>query len=118
MSRHENGSFREDWLFLSELKARLSADSYECRRTGEEFHSGRPKWGVTFYEGRGAERRLITTRLAMELTSKTTGKPYMVVRAVELPASLEGQGQAQPTPVGPEGRNSGAGVALALFVSE
>ena len=69
-------SFAESWAFGSELKQQLGAASYDIRPLPEKFRSGRPKFECLFFD---QDHALICRRIAMELTSKKTGKPYHMV---------------------------------------
>ena len=68
-------SFSEQWGFPSEIKKELGAASYDVRPLSESFRSGRPKWECLFFS---KDNKLISRRIAMELTSKKTGKAYHV----------------------------------------
>ena len=69
-------TFAESWAFPSELKQQLEAATYDIRQLPEKFRSGRPKFECLFFDRGNA---LICRRIAMELTSKKTGKPYHMV---------------------------------------
>ena len=81
----EASTFRTDWAFPSEVKTALGADSYEVIDTQLAYSTGRTKYEARFYSGKGRERQLITTRDAMELIGKGSGKKYFVCRAAERP---------------------------------
>ena len=70
-----NKTFDEQWAFPSEIKKQLGAASYDLRPLPENFRSGRPKWEALFFAG---DRKLLSRRTAMELTSKRTGAKYHV----------------------------------------
>ena len=69
-------SFADNWAFASELKQELGAASYDIRLLPEKFRSGRPKFECLFFDKGNS---LISRRIAMELTSKRSGKPYHMV---------------------------------------
>ena len=69
-------SFAESWAFGSELKQQLGAASYDIRPLPEKFRSGRPKFECLFFD---QDHALICRRIAMELVSKKSGKPYHMV---------------------------------------
>ena len=75
-------SFAENWTFPTELKKELGASSYTITPLPphEVFRSGRPKFEALFLDRGG---KVLSRRLAMELVSKKTGKPYHVVSRVE-----------------------------------
>ena len=75
-STHRMTSFAESWCFPSELKQQLEAASYDIRQLPEKFRSGRPKFEALFFDKANV---LISRRIAMELMSKKTGKPYHMV---------------------------------------
>ena len=85
MAQESASSFRTDWLFPSEVKTALGADSYEVIDTQLSYNTGRAKFEARFYSGKGRERKLITTRDAMELIGKSSCKKYFVCRAAERP---------------------------------
>ena len=85
MAQESASSFRTDWLFPSEVKTALGADSYEVIDTQLAYSTGRTKYEARFYSGKGRERQLITTRDAMELIGKSSCKKYYVCRAAERP---------------------------------
>jgi hypothetical protein len=63
----QESSTRKDdwgWLFPSEVKAALSADSYEVIDTQLAYSTGRTKYEARFYSGKGRERQLITTNIS------------------------------------------------------
>ena len=70
-----SNDFQTQWGFPSEIKTQLGAARYELRKMPMQFRSGRPKWACVFYDEGG---NIISTRTAMELTSKRTGEPYHV----------------------------------------
>ena len=70
-----NSDFQSQWGYPSEIKSELGAAYYELRHLPDTFHSGRPKMECLFVS---ADRKLVSRRLAMELTSKKTGKPYRI----------------------------------------
>ena len=70
-----NSDFQSQWGYPSEIKTDLGAAYYELRPLPDNFRSGRPKWECLFFS---ADRKLVSRRLAMELVSKKTGKPYRV----------------------------------------
>jgi hypothetical protein len=84
MAQRDDGTstFAQDWPFPSEVKKDLKADSYEVLPSGQKYKSGRDKWTATFYSGRGALRRVVSRRDAMELVSKA-GRVYYVCRSRE-----------------------------------
>ena len=67
-------TFNESWVVIWELKKTLNAATYQTRDTNEKFKSGRAKLEIKFFN---VESKLITTRTAMELTSKS-GNEYIV----------------------------------------
>jgi len=77
-----DSGFGRDWVFLSVVKEALGASSYELAVAGH-FRTGRPKWSASFYSGWADARTLITTRDAMELVSRSTGRKYFVCRSAE-----------------------------------
>jgi hypothetical protein len=89
-----NKTFEERWAFPSQVKAELRAASYDVRPLPENFKSGRPKWEALFFGGDG---RLLSRRIAMELTSKRTGAKYHVcARCDKREATARPQPQADP----------------------
>ena len=66
--------FEDSWVVIWELKKTLNAAIHNVSITGTTFKSGRPKLQVKFYS---VESKLITTRDAMQLTSKG-GNEYIV----------------------------------------
>ena len=68
-------TFESSWGFPSDIKKELDAASFDVRPLPEKFRSGRQKWECLFF-GKGDE--LISRRVAMQLTSKKTNKPYHV----------------------------------------
>jgi hypothetical protein len=74
-------SFGASWGFASEIKKELAAASYDVRPLPEKFRSGRPKWECLFFS---KDEKLISRRVAMQLTSKKTGKPYHVCAREEV----------------------------------
>ena len=68
-------TFEQQWGFPSEIKKELGAASFDVRPLPEKFRSGRQKWECLFFS-KGDE--LISRRVAMQLESKKTGKPYHV----------------------------------------
>ena len=70
-----NTDFQSQWGYPSEIKTQIGAASYELRPLSENFRSGRPKWECLFF---AADRKLVSRRLAMELSSKRTCKLYHV----------------------------------------
>ena len=68
-------SFSTQWGFPSDIKKELDAASFDVRPLPESFRSGRPKWECLFFS---EDRKLMSRRVAMQLTSKKTGKPYHV----------------------------------------
>ena len=83
MAQESASTFRTDWLFPSEVKTALGADSYEVIDTQLSYNTGRAKFEARFYTGKGRERQLITTRDAMQLIGKSSCKKYFVCRAAE-----------------------------------
>ena len=71
-----NSDFLSQWGYPSEIKTELGASYYELRNLPDIFRSGRPKMECLFFS---ADRKLVSRRLAMELVSKKTNKPYRVV---------------------------------------
>ena len=67
-------TFNESWVVIWELKKTLNAATYQTRDTNEKFASGRAKLEIKFYN---VNSKIITTRTAMELTSKG-GNRYLV----------------------------------------
>ena len=70
-----NSDFLSQWGYPSEIKTEIGAAYYELRPLPDNFRSGRPKMEALFFS---ADRKLVSRRLAMELTNKKTGKPYHV----------------------------------------
>ena len=70
-----NSDFLSQWGYPSEIKTEIGAAYYELRPLPDNFRSGRPKWECLFFS---ADRKLVSRRLAMELISKKTNKPYRV----------------------------------------
>ena len=70
-----NSDFQSQWGYPSEIKTDLGASYYELRHLPDTFRSGRPKIECLFFS---ADRKLVIRRMAMELVSKKTGKPYRV----------------------------------------
>ena len=70
-----NTDFLAQWGYPSEIKTQLGAAYYELRNLPDNFRSGRPKMEALFFS---ADRKLVIRRMAMELVSKKTGKPYRV----------------------------------------
>jgi hypothetical protein len=68
-------TFEQQWGFPSEIKTQLGAASYDVRPLPEKFRSGRQRWECLFF-GKGNE--LISRRVAMQLISKKTNRPYHV----------------------------------------
>ena len=68
-------TFESSWGFPSDIKKELDAASFDVRPLPESFRSGRPKWECMFFS---KDNKLISRRVAMQLTSKKTGKPYHV----------------------------------------
>ena len=66
--------FEDNWVVIWELKKTLNAATYQTTDTNEKFASGRPKLEIKFYN---VNSKLITTRVSMELTSKS-GNRYLV----------------------------------------
>lgn len=88
-------SFEASWAFLSEIKKELGAASYDVRPLPVNFKSGRAKFEALFFSG---DRKLISRRTAMELTSKRTGGKYHVCQREE--AATKPQ-PARPQPADP-----------------
>ena len=72
---NNGNTFNESWGFPSEIKTQLGAASFDLRPLPDNFRSGRQKWECLFFS---EDRKLISRRVAMPLTSKKTGKPYHV----------------------------------------
>ncbi len=72
----DSKSFEDNWTFPNELKTQLGAASYDIRPLLETFRSGRPKFEALFLDRTGT---VLSRRIAMELVSKKSGKPYHVV---------------------------------------
>ena len=68
-----NTDFQSQWAYPSEVKTDLGAAYYELRPLPDTFRSGRPKMEALFFS---ADRKLVSRRMAMELVSKKTNKPY------------------------------------------
>ena len=68
-------SFNESWAYASALKDELKAASYDVQPFPGTFKSGRPRWMATFLS---ADRKVISRRIGMQLTSSRTGAPYQV----------------------------------------
>ena len=71
-----NSDFQSQWGYISEIKTEIGAAYYEIRPLPDNYRSGRPKMECLFFS---ADRKLVSRRMAMELMSKKTGKPYRVV---------------------------------------
>jgi hypothetical protein len=85
-------TFADDWGFPSEvMKSIPGACSYDINPYPGTFKSGRQKYEVTFISSAGDKRRVVDTRLAMQLLSKKTGRPYTVCKRRD---SLPPHGQA------------------------
>ena len=69
MAQESASTFRTDWLFPSEVKTALGADSYEVIDTQLAYSTGRTKYEARFYSGKGRERQLITTRAPAKNTT-------------------------------------------------
>ena len=65
----------QQWGFPSDIKKELDAASFDVRPLPESFRSGRPKWECLFFS---EDRKLMSRRVAMQLVSKKTNKPYHV----------------------------------------
>ncbi len=73
-----DSTWDQDWGFASDVKASIEgAVYYDVRPTPENFMTGRPKFECLFLDA--SKNRVIERRVAMELVSKKTGKPYHVV---------------------------------------
>ena len=70
-----NTDFLAQWAYPSEVKTDLGAAYYELRHLPDNYRSGRPKMECLFFS---ADRKLVSRRMAMELVSKKTNKPYRV----------------------------------------
>ena len=70
-----NSDFQSQWGYPSEIKTDLGAAYYELRNLPDNYRSGRPKMECLFFS---ADRKLVSRRMAMELVSKKTNKPYRV----------------------------------------
>ena len=68
-------TFEQQWGFPSEIKTQLGAASFDLRPLPDNFRSGRQKWECLFFS---EDRKLMSRRVAMELVSKKTNKPYHV----------------------------------------
>jgi hypothetical protein len=68
-------TFESSWGFPSEIKKELDAASFDVRPLPENFRSGRPKWECLFFS---KDNKLMSRRVAMQLMSKKTNKPYHV----------------------------------------
>jgi len=80
---YESGSpFRDSWKFPDEVKKSIGAHRFTITETGRKFKSGRNILHATFFSINGVN---LSERTAMQLVSKTTGKPYHVVSVDELP---------------------------------
>jgi len=73
--------FRQQWPFISVVKAALHAATYTIMKTDERFSSGRAKYSITFYGSNIASgtRYIISVHDGMQLLSKK-GNPYMVCK--------------------------------------
>ena len=69
-----SNKFEDNWQVIWLMKKNLNPATYQTRDTNEKFKSGRAKLEIKFYN---VESKLITTRTAMELTSKN-GNEYIV----------------------------------------
>jgi len=84
-SSSSNSEFQQDWGFPGDVKATIpGAAYYDIRPTPENFKTGRPKFECIFLDA--GKHKVIERRIAMELISKRTGKPYHVVRRHAAPA--------------------------------
>ena len=72
--------FQSQWGYPSEIKTDLGAAYYELRHLPDNYRSGRPKMECLFFS---ADRKLVSRRMAMELVSKKTNKPYRVCARYE-----------------------------------
>ena len=70
-----NSDFLSQWGYPSEIKTEIGAAYYEFRNLPDNYRSGRPKMECLFFS---ADRKLVSRRMAMELVSKKTNKPYRV----------------------------------------
>ena len=68
-------TFEQQWGFPSDIKTQLKAAYFDLRPLPENFRSGRPKFECLFFSG---DNELMSRRVAMQLTSKKTGKAYHV----------------------------------------
>ena len=75
-----NSDFQSQWGYPSEIKTDLGAAYYELRHLPDNYRSGRPKMECLFFS---ADRKLVSRRMAMELVSKKTNKPYRVCARCE-----------------------------------
>ena len=74
----QKNDFFEKWAFPMALKSELKATSFEVVALDGTYKSGRPKYGVLFYD---SKKGVIAQREAMQLTAKSTGRTYFVCRA-------------------------------------
>ena len=68
-------SFAESWAYANVLRDELKAASYDVQPFPGTFKSGRPRWMAVFLN---SDRKVISKRIGMELTSGRTGAPYKV----------------------------------------
>jgi hypothetical protein len=75
----KSDDFRSEWAFPSEVRTTIpGAGLYEVRQVPGAYKSGRPKFECYFLSI--DKKRIIATRLAMQLTSSKTGSIYFVCR--------------------------------------
>ena len=67
--------FAESWAYANVLKDELKAASYDIQPYPGSFKSGRDRWMATFLN---SDRKVISRRIGMQLTSSRTGAPYQV----------------------------------------
>ena len=83
-----DSTWDQDWGFASNVKATIEgAVYYDVRPTPESFSTGRPKFECLFLDA--SKNRVVERRLAMELTSKRTGKPYHVISRKPQPTARQ-----------------------------
>ena len=68
-------SWSESWAYANVLKDELKAASYDIQAYPGSFKSGRPQYMATFLN---SNRKVISRRIGMELSSSRTGAPYKV----------------------------------------
>ena len=73
-------SWAESWAYANVIKGELGAASYDVQPYPGSFKSGRPQFMATFLN---SNRKVISRRIGMQLTSKQSGAPYHVFSRLE-----------------------------------